>query len=211
MEKLSLVIPKTAENLALPDMNLLFDYENDESRILYLEGSIGGEDDPMNDNSIGLIKRIMRYNRQDKLISPDERTPIKILIDSPGGDELGTIILANVILLSKTPVYTVNMCAAHSSAGLVFACGKRRYALPGSAVLVHSGSTYVGGTKEQADAMKKFFDKADKKFKEILFKVTKIDPKTYRQKAPKEWFLDDEECVKYGVADKIIDDLDEIL
>ena len=59
--------------------------------------------------------------------------------------------------------------------------------------------------------MKKFFDKADKKFKEILFKVTKIDPKTYRQKAPKEWFLDDEECVKYGVADKIIDDLDEIL
>lgn len=211
MEKLSLVIPKTAENLSLPDMGLLFDYENDESRILYLEGSIGGENDPMNDNSIGLIKRIMRYNRQDKLIPPDERTPIKILIDSPGGDELGTIVLANVILISKTPVYTVNMCAAHSSAGLVFACGKRRYALPGSAVLVHSGSTYVGVTKEQADSMKKFCDKADKKFKEILFKVTKIDSKTYRQKAPKEWYLDDEECVKYGVADKIIDDLDEIL
>ena len=105
MEKLSLVIPKTAENLSLPDMSLLFDYENDESRILYLEGSIGGEDDPMNDNSIGLIKRIMRYNRQDKLISPDERTPIKILIDSPGGDELGTIILANVILLSISSEY----------------------------------------------------------------------------------------------------------
>lgn len=211
MEKFSLVIPKSAENLSLPDMSLLFDYENDEGRVLYLEGVIGGEDDPMNDNSMGIIKRIVRYNRQDRLIPVEERVPIKLFIDSPGGDALGTIVLANTIMCSKTPVYTINMCAAHSSAGLIFACGKKRFVFPGSAVLVHSGSTYVGGTKEQADSIKKFFDKTDKRFRDILFKVTKIDSKTYRQKAPKDWYLDDEECIKYGVADKIIESLDEIL
>ena len=65
--------------------------------------------------------------------------------------------------------------------------------------------------QEQADSAKKFVDKSDKKFNEILFQKTKIDKKTYRLKAPKDWFLDDEECLKYGLVDKIVEDLDEIL
>lgn len=211
MESIDIVIPKSVENLYLPDPILLHQYEDEEARRIYLEGAIGTEDDPTNDNSIGIIKKILRYNREDKGIPTDERRPIMLYVDSSGGDVTGTLVLCHTIMMSKTPVYTINMCASYSAAGIILACGHKRYALKGSSVLIHSGSTYLGGTREQADSAKKFVDKSDKKFNEILFKKTKIDQKTYRSKAPKDWFLDDEECLKYGVIDKIVEDLDEIL
>ncbi len=134
-----------------------------------------------------------------------------LYIDSPGGDVTGALVLCHIIMMSKTPVYTVNMCACFSASGVILACGHKRYGLLGSSALVHSGSMYVGGTREQADSTKKFIDKQDKKFNEILFSRTKIDPKTYKQKAPKDWFLDTEECLKYGLIDEIVEDLDTIL
>lgn len=211
MESINLIIPKELENLSLPDPELLHEYEDEEARRIYLEGTIGTEEDPLNDNSIGIVKKILRYNREDKGLSVEERKPIMLYINSPGGDVTGSLVLSNVIIGSKTPVYTVNMCACFSASGVILACGHKRYALKGSSVLIHSGSTYLGGTREQADSAKKFVDKSDKKFNEILFNKTKIDQKTYRSKAPKDWFLDDEECLKYGVIDKIVEDLDEIL
>ena len=69
----------------------------------------------------------------------------------------------------------------------------------------------VDGTREQIDNMKRFYDKLDKKTTEILFSRTKIDAKTYRSKAPKNWFLDDDESLKWGIVDKIVEDIDEIL
>ena len=211
METLDIVIPKNVENLQLPDPDLLHQYEDEGARRIYLEGAIGTDNDPLNDNSIGIVKRILRYNREDKDVPIEERKPIMLYIDSTGGDVAGTLVLCHVIMMSKTPVYTINMCACFSASGVILACGHKRYALKGSSVLVHSGSTYLGGTKEQADSAKKFVDKSDKKFNEILFQKTKIDKKTYRLKAPKDWFLDDEECLKYGLVDKIVEDLDEIL
>ena len=52
MENLDIIIPKNLENLQLPDPDLLHQYEDEEARRIYLEGAIGTEDDPMNDNSI---------------------------------------------------------------------------------------------------------------------------------------------------------------
>lgn len=162
MENLGIVIPKSVENLQLPDPDLLHQYEDEEARRIYLEGTIGTEDDPMNDNSIGIVKRILRYNREDKGLSLEERKPIMLYIDSPGGDVTGALVLCHIIMMSKTPVYTVNMCACFSASGVILACGHKRFALKGSSVLIHSGSTYLGGTREQADSAKKFVDKSDK-------------------------------------------------
>ena len=78
MENLGIIIPKNVENLQRPDPELLHQYEDEEARRIYLEGVIGTEDDPMNDNSIGIIKRILRYNREDKGLPPEERKPIML-------------------------------------------------------------------------------------------------------------------------------------
>ncbi len=211
MESIDIVIPKNLENLQLPNPVLLHHYEDEEARRIYLEGAIGTEDDIAGENSTQIIKRILRYNREDKGVPTNERKPIFLFIDSGGGSGLDCLVIANLILQSKTPIYTVNMCCAYSAAGILLSCGHKRFALRGSAVLIHTYSAGIDGTRENIENQKRFFDKLDKRIVEVLAKQTKVDSKMYRQKAPKNWYLDDEECLKYGVIDKIVDDIDEIL
>lgn len=211
MEQISVVIPKSLENLKLPDPELVQCYKDIEERIIYLEGYIGGETDPTDDNSMGIAKRIIQYNREDKLIEPEERKPIKIFIDSGGGDAYGTVTLVNTIVMSKTPVYTINLRDALSAAGYVFMSGHRRFAFPGSTVLIHSGSVGYSGDKDKVDAMRKHYDKITKTLDDLIVRRTKIDAKTLRAKSSREWFMGVDDMIKHGVADQIVTSLEEVL
>lgn len=210
-EESIVIVPKDVENLKLPDPALRREYIDIENRVIYLEGEIGGDEDPLDRNSLGIAKMIIEYNRDDRGIAEEERKPIKIFINSIGGDAFGTLILVNVIALSKTPVHTINLCQAASAAGYVLASGHKRLALPGTSVLIHSGSVYYGGDREKVDTARKHMDKLTDGLNDMLFKRTGINQKTFKAKAPKEWYLDAEECVKYGVVDKIVENIDEIL
>lgn len=210
-EESIVIVPKDAENLKLPDPALRREYIDIDNRVIYLEGEIGGDEDPLDRNSLGIAKMIIEYNRDDRGVANEKRKPIKIFINSIGGDALGTLILVNVIALSKTPVHTINLCQAASAAGYVLASGHKRFALPGTSVLIHSGSVYYGGDREKVDTARKHLDKLTKGLNDMLFERTGIDQKTFKAKAPKEWYLDAEECVKYGVVDKIVESIDEIL
>ena len=55
MEKIDILLPKSLENLQLPDPNLVQYYKDIDERIIYLEGFIGGENDPNEDKSIGIV------------------------------------------------------------------------------------------------------------------------------------------------------------
>lgn len=211
MEKIDILLPKKLENLQLPDPDLVQTYKDIEDRIIYLEGLIGGEEDPYEDNSIGIIKKIMQYNREDKLLDPAERKPIKIFIDSCGGEVYGTITLINTISMSKTPVYTINLRDALSAAGYVFMSGHKRFSFPQSTVLIHSGSIGYSGDKNKVDTMRKHYEKIEKSLDGFILSKTTIDAKTLKTKAPKEWYLTTEDAIKYGVSDKIIESLDDIL
>lgn len=210
-EESIVIVPKDVENLKLPDPMLRREYIDIDNRVIYLEGEIGGDDDPLDRNSLGIAKTIIEYNRDDRGIARDQRKPIKIFINSIGGDVLGTLVLVNVIALSKTPIHTINLCQSASAAGYVLASGHKRFALPGTSVLIHSGSVYYGGDREKVDVARKHIDKLSNGLTNMLFEKTNIDQKTFKAKAPKEWYLDAEECVKYGVVDKIVESIDEIL
>ena len=69
----------------------------------------------------------------------------------------------------------------------------------------------MGGDREKVDTARKHMDKLTDGLNDMLFKRTGINQKTFKAKAPKEWYLDAEECVKYGVVDKIVESIDEIL
>lgn len=211
MESIDILLPKNLENLQLPDPNLLQYYKDIEDRVLYLEGGIGDESDPDNSNSMGIVKKIIQYNKEDKNIPDNERKPIKIFIDSYGGDALRTAVLVNVIEMSKTPIYTINLCDALSAAGYVLAAGHKRFAIRGTSVLIHTGSVYYNGDKVKIDASKKHNDKIVKELIDKFLSKTKINSKTYKTKAPKEWYLDANDALNYGVIDRIINTIDEII
>ena len=197
-------IPEDLSNLQLPDPGLR-NYYNDEShRIIKLIDNIA-------DDTIAVIYKIMRYNKEDIGKDISERQPIKIYIDTYGGSVSVMWSIVKAIKLSKTPVWTINVSNAMSAGAHILAAGHKRFALPGSTVLIHSGSCVYSGTAEQADQAKKYYDSITKQANELLLVDTKIDAKMLKKKAPFDWYLSAEEALQNGIIDKIVDDFDEII
>lgn len=204
LENVLLSIPTSVANLQLPDPDLRDFYQDEQDRIFWVTTEI-------NDSLLDLVKMIIKCNKEDKGKPIEGRTPIKVFIDSPGGDVCALWTTIKAIEISKTPVHTINYCTAYSAAADLLAAGHKRYAFPGTSVMVHSGSCMFGGTMEQAENMKKHFDKLGKKITDYFLEHTKVDPKTFKKKAPADWYMDEDEALKNGLIDEIITDLDTIL
>lgn len=190
-------------NLQLPDPTLRDYYRDEQERVFWV-------DDQIDAGLLDLVKMIIRCNHEDKGKPVEERIPIKVYIDSPGGDVCALWTVIKAIEISKTPVFTINYCTAYSAAADLLAAGHKRFAFPGTNIMVHSGSCMYAGTVEQADNMKKYFDNLGKKLTDYFLAHTKVEPKLYKKKAPYDWYLDEDEALKYGIIDTIITDIDEL-
>lgn len=196
-------IPEEVANLQLPSPDLRDYYRDEQERVFWF-------DDNVENCAPDLIKMIMRCNKEDKGKEKEDRTPIKIFIDSNGGDVTFMWTLINLIEMSKTPIYTINYCTAYSAAAEILASGHQRFAMPGSHVMIHLGSCAYMGDAANVETTKKYFDALTKKTIEHLCERTKIEPKVFKKKTVTDWFIDENQALEYGVVDKIITDLDEI-
>jgi ATP-dependent Clp protease protease subunit len=156
-------------------------------------------------------KAIININREDKGKPVEKRIPIKIFIQSPGGCLYSTYSLVDTILASVTPVITVNMGIALSGGFLLFIAGSKRYCLSRSQAMLHTGSTGVQGTFEQVEESQKTYRKQIQQMGEYILSRTKIDQKTFSKNKSKDWYFDAAEQVEYGIADSILNSLDEII
>ena len=106
-----------------------------EERRLFINGVI---DDEIIDT---IVYHILRYNREDKGIPVLERVPIKLYINSTGGDVYSGYGLISAITSSLTPIYTINQGTCASMAFLIFIAGNKRYSMKNSMFLMHEGFT----------------------------------------------------------------------
>lgn len=197
-------IPEATANMQLPDPTLRDYYRDEQDRIFWLDTNV-------ENCATDLIKMIMRCNKEDKGKTVEERTPIKIFIDSPGGDVTFMWSIINLIEMSKTPVWTINYCTAYSAAAEILASGHERYALKGSHVMVHSGNCQYSGQADVVESTKKYFDQVIKKTTDHLLDRTQINSRVFKKKASLDWYMNEDEALENGIIDKIIVDLDEIL
>ena len=202
-ENLLIGIPEQVANMQLPDPDLRDYYRDQEDRIFWLDGDV-------NETTLDFVKMIIRCNREDKGKTADERKPIKLMIDSGGGDVQVMLAVIKAMNISKTPVWTINYCNAMSAAGNILAAGHKRYSMPGCIVMVHSGSCSYGGTLEQAESMKKYGDALVKRANDEFLSRTKIDAKKLKKKGASDWYMDEYEALECGIIDEIITDFDEV-
>lgn len=176
------------------------------NRIFYIDGEIA-------EDILTLQKHILAINIYDKDhdISVDKRMPIIIMINSPGGYLTETMSLCATIKLSKTPIYTVNIGEASSGAALVLVAGHKKFALPYSTVLIHSGSGSTVGTYEQTVEQNKNYKKQVDTMRNFILENTEIPTNIFNKNKSKEWYLDTDEAMKYKVIDEVITDIDTII
>ena len=203
LEDILIGVQEETANLQLPDPTLRDYYRDEADRVFWFDGSVA-------ERAQDLIKMIIRCNREDKDVAAESRKPIKIFIDSPGGDVTFMWSIIRAIEISKTPILTINYCTAYSAAAEILASGHVRLAFPGSHVMIHLGSCAYSGDAANVEATKKYFDALSKKTVEHLLARTKIEPKMFKKKTMTDWFLDEDEALKNGIVDKIITDFDEV-
>ena len=152
------------------------------------------------------INNLIRYWNliDDKNNIPvEERQPIKLYIDSNGGDLVQNFIMIDSIRLSKTPVWTIGMGAVYSGGFFTFISGHRRIAYPSSSYLYHEGSTGTFGDAGKFRNYACFYEKQMAALKAHTLKFTDIDERTYDLHIKDDWWMTAEEAIQYGICDEI--------
>lgn len=203
-EALNLIIPKDIENLHLPDPMLLDYYKYAEERIFWVDNEI-------TEDTLDIVKRIMDCNIKDRDVPVEGRRPIKIFLNTIGGDAQVMWVIVNAIKISKTPIHTIVYYNALSSGAYILAAGHKRFAFPGATILLHSGSCQFGGDMEKVESAKKYYDALSKRATEALIADTKLVGKTLKRKSANDWFMTAEEALELNIVDKIIEDFNEVL
>lgn len=204
MTDISVLLPKNLENLQLPSPELVTFYKDENERVFWIQ-------DEISEDLFEYSKYIIRYNREDKGVPVVERKPIKFFIDSPGGDLETMLAFVGLVGISKTPIYMINAGIAYSAAGLILMSGHKRFALPNTQCLIHTGSGQLGGTFDQTTEQMKNYKQLVDKMKDFILSHTKIDQKLFNKNKSKDWFITTDEQLSLGIVDEIVNDLDEIL
>lgn len=204
IEELRIAIPGDVDTLKLPSPELLNYWKLAEERIFYIDYEI--------DESVLEIQRsIININIQDKGIETENRKPIIIMIDTPGGLLSETMSLATTMVMSKTPIITVNIGNAYSGGVILLLAGHKRYALKYAKAMIHTGSGGVSGTFEQTEAAQKLYKRQIDEMGEYILERSNIDEKVFRRNKSKDWYLTTDEQIKYGIVDSILESFDEII
>jgi ATP-dependent Clp protease protease subunit len=156
---------------------------------------------------------ILDWNRADKDIPIEERQKIKIYINTDGGEISAMYTFIDIIQLSKTPCVTICMGKGYSAGALIFTATpvESRYMLPHSYVMYHKGYSGITADAQKIVDYGDFLKKSIDKFRNYILSSTKIPSKKYKQMSEKDWYLDANDCLKYGICGHIITDIDELL
>lgn len=165
---------------------------------------IGDIDEDTGDAIDSFIRYWNTYDEECE-IPVENRVPIKICINSNGGNFLSTLTGFDAIKNSKTPVWTINVGKAYSGGLFLMCAGHKRFAYKYSSFLFHEGSTALSG----ADANKfqnyaDFYKTLRTKIKEIVLENTKITEEEYDSHIKDDWWLMSDEALKYGIIDEIV-------
>ncbi len=151
-----------------------------------------------------LCKAIIHYNREDNDIDPNERKPITIYLDTPGGDVSAGLKLIDLIQCSKTPIHVVNLGTCYSMGFMIYIVAHKRIASRNATFLMHDGSVSASGSASKTRDLMEFNDRVDNRLKAMVLACTKISSELYDAKFRTEWYMFADEAKELGVVDEIL-------
>lgn len=162
-------------------------------RIIILSGEI---DDNVANTVVAELLYLDSQNNND----------IYLYINSPGGEITSGMAIYDTINYIKSDVSTICIGLAASMGAFLLLSGTKgkRIALENSEIMIHQP---LGGVKGQATEIKIATErilKIKKKLNRIISEKTNQNIKKVEKDTERDYFLDSQEALKYGIIDKII-------
>ena len=167
------------------------------SRIITL-GEI--ESESVND----IIHLIYEINEEDAKKTYVE--PIKLIINSFGGELYSGLALIDVIDSSQTPIHMICHGSAMSMGLIVFASGHVRYASKYATFMYHEATYPTDGKIAHHRQEMEEVQRTDTLCDEYLISKSKLTNKQLQPIRDKrgEWYFDVKTAQKYGLVDELI-------
>ena len=134
----------------------------------------------------------------------DNKKPITLEINSPGGMVAYGLSIIDTISNIKAPVNTIISGQACSMAAMISIVGDKRYITKNSVWMQHSSSDMLGGYVQHIKDATAFLIKMEARMNAIIKQSTKLSTRQMTQIKNGELWLFAPECVEYGIVDKII-------
>jgi len=165
-------------------------------RIIFLGG-------PIDDVAANLIIAQMLF-----LSNEDSNTDIHFYINSPGGSITSGLAVYDTMHFLRCPVATYCVGLAASMAALLLAAGhtEKRFLLSNSRVLLHQPliSGVLEGPATDIEIETKEILRLRERLYKILSESTGKDTAQIEKDCDRNLWLDAEEAIKYGLADRIL-------
>lgn len=154
-----------------------------------------------------LRTEITKLSNKNKLLAISNTIPIppiKLYINSEGGELASALSIVDFIIRSEVPIHTIIEGEAASAATLISVVGHRRFITKNSHMLIHQVRGGMWGKmaefEEEILNMKMYSDKLIQIYK----KTTHLSEEKLTKILKKDILWDSKKCLKYGLVDAII-------
>lgn len=171
----------------------------------YLDNRMLVLNDEISENIIeDYIMYILKWNKDDKNLPVENRTPIKIYISSPGGNVFDANVFVDIIEASKTPIVGIAFDLVASAAFHIYLACHERIALKNSAFLQHDGEVALENSRKKAKDTMAFFDEGDRRLKEHVLQHTNMTEEFYDSIYSDEYWVYAQRAKELGIVHKIV-------
>jgi len=159
---------------------------------------------PIDDNVANLIIAQLLF-----LAAEDPEKDISLYINSPGGSITAGMAIYDTMQFIRPDVTTICIGQAASMGAVLLAAGApgKRYALPGSRILIHQPHIMGGGISGQAtdiDIHAREILRVRAKLNEILAKHTGQPVEKIEHDVERDFWMSAQQGHEYGIIDEII-------
>ena len=148
--------------------------------------------------------RMWNYIDDTEIVEYSKRHPIKIYMNSLGGDFNAMLTIMDVIKMSKTPVQTINIGVVQKEAFFIYAMGHQRYAYPRATFLYERDLKHLDNSDEQTDKYVNFYLRQLDEIKDLVIEKTKITENEYNKHLKACWWMSAEDAHKLRVCTEIL-------
>jgi ATP-dependent Clp protease protease subunit len=153
-----------------------------------------------------------KITRQLLLLEDMGEEPIRIFIDSPGGDADAGYAIFDMIRFVKPDVWTVGMGLVASAAAIIQLASPRkmRIGLPNSHYLIHQPLSGIRGVATDIEIHARELEKLRAKINRLISEETGAPYEQVEKDTDRDYWMNAEEAVKYGLISRIVSKRDEL-
>jgi ATP-dependent Clp protease protease subunit len=150
--------------------------------------------------------------RQLLLMEATGDDPVRIFIDSPGGDADAGYAIFDMIRFIKPPVWTIGMGLVASAAAIIQLASpkERRVGLPNSHYLIHQPLSGIRGVATDIEIHARELDKLREKINRLIADETGNPFEQVEKDTDRDYWMSAHEAVQYGLISRVITRRDEI-